>query len=96
MQQVPAVLRKRGQIGVAERQAFLAKHPLCAKCMQRGVPTPGTQVDHIVPLHKGGTDTASNKQSLCDACHKVKTAEDLGKARYAGCDANGDPIGVKW
>jgi 5-methylcytosine-specific restriction protein A len=88
--------RQRGAIAVAERARFMSKHPLCAVCMRRGVLIPGTQVDHVVPLFRGGLDIDANKQTLCDACHKVKTAADCGKARHPGSDANGEPIGAKW
>lgn len=37
------------------------------------------QVDHIVPLFKGGTDEDANLQEICRACHSLKTAIDLGK-----------------
>lgn len=88
--------RQRGAIAVAERARFLSKHPLCAMCMRRGSLTPGAQVDHVIPLYKGGLDIDANKQTLCDACHKIKTAADCGKTRHPGCAANGEPIGVKW
>lgn len=65
-------------------------------CMRRGVLTPGTEVDHIIPLFKGGLDVAVNKQTLCAADHKIKTATDLGKARHPGSDVHGNPIGAKW
>jgi 5-methylcytosine-specific restriction protein A len=29
--------------------------------------------DHIVPKTQGGTDDASNLQTLCERCHNVKT-----------------------
>ena len=30
-------------------------------------------LDHIVPLWKGGEDTEENLQALCPACHRIKT-----------------------
>ena len=30
-------------------------------------------LDHIVPLWKGGEDTEENLQALCPACHRMKT-----------------------
>lgn len=34
------------------------------------------QVDHIVPLADGGTDTEDNLQSLCPDCHADKTQKE--------------------
>ena len=33
-----------------------------------------TEVDHIIELAIGGTNTIDNVQPLCSACHKAKTA----------------------
>lgn len=57
------------------RKRFLQRHPLCANCLSRGVLTPATVVDHIVP-HRG--DRAlfwdeNNWQPLCKNCHDQKT-----------------------
>lgn len=38
------------------------------------------RLDHIQPIIDGGRDDDSNYQSLCSACHDVKTAEEA-KAR---------------
>lgn len=61
-----------------ERQAFRNSNPLCAMCDAQGIVKAGTEVDHVVPLEDGGSDSASNKQNLCAECHKVKTAKDRG------------------
>ncbi|WP_366141808.1 HNH endonuclease signature motif containing protein, partial [Propionivibrio sp.] len=37
-------------------------------------PTPATDVDHIVPIRRGGTNKHENLQPLCHACHSRKTA----------------------
>jgi len=34
-------------------------------------------VDHVIPLLKGGPDNESNMQALCPACHRKKTENDL-------------------
>ena len=39
--------------------------------------TIATELDHIVPLHKGGSDEPENWQGLCNECHRDKTAIDL-------------------
>ena len=33
-------------------------------------------VDHITPLHMGGTDDPDNLQALCPACHRRKTERE--------------------
>ena len=34
-------------------------------------------VDHVIPLLKGGPDDESNLQAICPACHRKKTENDL-------------------
>lgn len=41
----------------------------CQECGQTGIPL---QVDHIVPISKGGADDLSNMQLLCYDCHMKK------------------------
>lgn len=70
--------RARGRRGQEDRARWLRWHPLCAHCEKEGRATIGVEVDHIVPLHKGGSDDDTNKQTLCKAHHEKKTAADLG------------------
>ncbi|WP_177227031.1 HNH endonuclease [Saccharopolyspora shandongensis] len=69
--------------------AFKAEHlrvePNCRSCGR-----PAEQVDHILPLAKGGAMfNHANAQSLCGPCHDVKTraenaARNRSGARHAG------------
>lgn len=56
---------------VLERDGYL-----CCECKKVGRLTPATEVDHIIPKSQGGTDEPDNLQSLCNACHKIKTARE--------------------
>ena len=87
---MPTLNRTRGRKWQRIRERQLRLHPLCARCVENGFVTVATEVDHIVPLYKGGTDAWANLQSLCDPCHKDKTAEDMGQ-RSGGCDLSGMP-----
>lgn len=49
---------------------------LCQDCLERGIVRPGTDVDHIVPLSAGGTDSDDNKRLLCRTCHLEKTRQE--------------------
>ena len=66
---------------------------LCVPCQLKGKITPATEVDHIQPIHKGGTDSLDNLQSICDECHKDKTADDKGYTRRPEIGLDGWPIG---
>lgn len=49
---------------------------LCQLCLKQGWYVSATTVDHIVAKAHGGTDHLNNLQSLCEACHKAKTARE--------------------
>lgn len=40
------------------------------------------ELDHRVPLHKGGTDAAENLQPLCCQCHALKTQRERLKRMH--------------
>jgi 5-methylcytosine-specific restriction protein A len=66
-------------------ELYLTAKGHCQACGWRLMPGTRWEVDHIVPLALGGTDTPDNLQVLCSACHGSKTRERdlpaLGKAR---------------
>ena len=66
--------RLRGRRGVAQRTRRLMAHPLCATCYDAGRIVPTDEIDHVVPLSRGGTDDDDNVQGLCAACHRAKSA----------------------
>jgi len=65
---------------------------LCQPCQRIGRPTPATQVDHVKPKAKGGTDDHDNLQGICHDCHKAKTALDMGAKPRPKYDAQGFPV----
>lgn len=61
-----------------ERQGCLNRAKgRCERCGKPGK----LEVDHIVPLRDGGTNTRSNLQALCSTCHNAKTQEDRRRRR---------------
>ena len=62
----------------AIRNQYIAEHLLCVKCEARGLVVAAAEVDHIIPLARGGTSEDSNLQSLCKPCHSSKTAREVG------------------
>jgi 5-methylcytosine-specific restriction enzyme A len=66
--------------------------------MDDGRFTPADDVDHIVPLYKGGTYDRGNLQPLCKAHHAAKTAQDVQRNPERGCDEHGNPMaaGSHW
>lgn len=85
------VNRVRGRRLQRIRNAILSVNPLCAECQRVGRITPAAEVDHIIALTNGGTDTKDNLQGLCSECHRLKTADDLGNTRRSGVGVDGIP-----
>jgi len=56
----------------ALRMMVLRREPLCRRCQK-----PAQDVDHILPMSKGGARLdQANLQPLCRSCHRAKHAED--------------------
>ena len=79
--------RGYGSAWVKTRAIILARdNGLCLTCLAQGRPTPATQVDHITPKAKGGTDDHDNLASICTPCHEAKTAREAAEAQGRKAD----------
>ena len=88
----PVVQRIRGRRLQRIRAEVLMANPLCVACQEEGRVREATEVDHIIPLSKGGRDEPANRQGLCADHHQAKTARDMGYKRRIAVDINGYPI----
>ncbi len=53
-------------------------NPLCEQCLKENKITPYHTIDHIKPIAEGGEWLdLDNLQTLCDHCHRVKTAKEV-------------------
>ena len=59
------------------RAHILARDPICKLCAEADRLTLSCEVDHIVPIHLGGSDSATNLRGLCHDCHARITAQQL-------------------
>lgn len=74
------VQRKRGWAGVQGRERIRKRDcGLCQECRRQHRVSVGAAVDHIKPLWDGGTDSDTNKELLCQACHDAKTAREAAQ-----------------
>ena len=69
------VLRKvtvRGEIPLAvRREVFAHDKWMCVYCRSKR----RLEIDHIIPISKGGADDRSNLQTLCRTCNRKKGAK---------------------
>ncbi|RSV15185.1 HNH endonuclease [Sphingomonas sp. ABOLF] len=68
--------RIRGRAGVKLRKQVRDEEPLCRLCLAEGRTRATEQVDHIVPLSRGGSNERSNFQGLCKPHHDAKSASE--------------------
>jgi 5-methylcytosine-specific restriction protein A len=59
----------------------LKENPYCTTCAAEGLQRLAVEVDHIVPVHRGGSDNYANLAGTCKAHHKVKTASEERQRR---------------
>lgn len=93
--------RIRGRKLQERRLKVWSKDPRCAQCRKlvefNALPGRGFQLDHKVPIFKGGPDTVDNCQVLCvgpNGCHDKKTADDLGYRLPVVIGEDGWPVGT--
>jgi 5-methylcytosine-specific restriction protein A len=60
---------------VLKRDQYLCK---CETCKQLGRVRIASEVDHVRPKAKGGTDSMENLQAINSECHKAKTKIETG------------------
>ena len=72
----PEGKKRYGRTWRKVRERFLQAHPLCEMCLKQGRATPATEVHHILPLGRGGSNHESNLSSLCKRCHSSVSARD--------------------
>jgi 5-methylcytosine-specific restriction protein A len=63
------------------RAQVKAEEPYCRSCLVAGKRVATDEIDHIVPLARGGSNARSNMQGLCDPCHKAKSKTEREAAR---------------
>ena len=63
-------------------QALERDKGVCQSCLAAGRVTLAVEVDHIVPLHRGGRDELANLQALCRECHRGKSAAEGESRRW--------------
>ena len=72
---------KRKKLNYTERQKIYDKcHGHCAYCGCK-MEYKDMQVDHIIPLHRGGTDTMGNMLPACRSCNHYKATLTAGEFR---------------
>jgi 5-methylcytosine-specific restriction enzyme A len=81
---VQATKRITGNSLYALMRRFETHNPrICAECKRKGFVSYGDELDHITPLHLGGSNGVQNLQWLCRACHAEKS-EAEGQDRAGG------------
>ena len=80
--------RIRGRRWMRIRRLMLAAGPVCAACGKRLA----EEIDHILPLSRGGTNERKNLQCLCGPCHGQKTAFEKRGLSWRKVGRDGKPV----
>jgi 5-methylcytosine-specific restriction protein A len=58
------------------REQELAEQPLCVYCLAQGLIVAAEEIDHVVPVSRGGaTHDPENRVPACRACNQAKKAK---------------------
>ncbi len=80
--------KKRKVDGYTKRLVASSQCWKCQHCLQ--ILTASFEVDHIIPLYKGGSNKRENLQALCRNCHGVKTFSDASNIYLKGLKSEVD------
>lgn len=69
---------RRTREEVLKRDSYLCQ---CEDCKRLKRVRPAHEVDHVVPLAQGGTDSLSNLAAINHDCHRVKTLRESAAGR---------------
>jgi 5-methylcytosine-specific restriction protein A len=58
---------------ILRRDGYLCR---CEECRRTGAVRAADEVDHVIPLARGGTDDPSNLQAIARECHRMKTRRE--------------------
>lgn len=84
-----ATVRIRGAELQAIRDRILTRDKgvcQCKRCKADGIVRLAHQVDHVVPLWKGGAEDDTNRQAINRDCHDLKSADEARERASLGLD----------
>jgi len=58
------------------RKYLIDTYGYCFRCKSRGGVSNKLEIDHIVPVHRGGSNDISNLRILCQKCHRLRHKQD--------------------
>lgn len=77
--------RIRGNSLYAVMRKFERGNPrICATCIRAGQVSYGEELEHIVPLWQGGSESDANREWICKAHHLIKTAGEAVQRQGRG------------
>lgn len=80
--QEPRAATTRSVTAGQKKKIAAVQHWTCGRCA--GLLDAAYQVDHIVPLFKGGGNDADNLMALCNECHGDKTWREQAVGHSSG------------